>query len=340
MKKKAALVLGVVLLCCFGLVACKDREEGNKKEEKEELTKITLNEVAHSIFYAPQYVAIEKGYFKEEGIDLNLVTGFGADKVMAAVLSGDAEIGFMGSESSIYAYQQGANDKVVNFAQLTQRAGNFLVSREKMPEFQWEDLKGKEILGGRKGGMPEMVFEYILKEKGMDPDKDMSIDRSIDFGSTAAAFSGGQGDFSVEFEPSATALEKEGAGYVVASCGVESGYVPYTAYSAKESYMKENPEVIQGFTNALQKGMDYVNAHTPEEIAGVIQPQFKESDLETITTIVKRYQEQDTWKGNLIFEKESFELLEDILDSAGELKERVPYQELVNTDFAEEAADE
>lgn len=340
MKKKAALVLGVVLLCCFGLVACKDREEGSKKEEKEELTKITLNEVAHSIFYAPQYVAIEKGYFKEEGIDLNLVTGFGADKVMAAVLSGDAEIGFMGSESSIYAYQQGANDKVVNFAQLTQRAGNFLVSREKMPEFQWEDLKGKEILGGRKGGMPEMVFEYILKEKGMDPDKDMSIDRSIDFGSTAAAFSGGQGDFSVEFEPSATALEKEGAGYVVASCGVESGYVPYTAYSAKESYMKENPEVIQGFTNALQKGMDYVNAHTPEEIAGVIQPQFKESDLETITTIVKRYQEQDTWKGNLIFEKESFELLEDILDSAGELKERVPYQELVNTDFAEKAADE
>lgn len=153
MKKKAALVLGVVLLCCFGLAACKGSEEGNKKEEKAELTKITLNEVAHSIFYAPQYVAIEKGYFKEEGIDLNLVTGFGADKVMAAVLSGDAEIGFMGSESSIYAYQQGANDKVVNFAQLTQRAGNFLVSREKMPEFQWEDLKGKEILGGRKGGV-------------------------------------------------------------------------------------------------------------------------------------------------------------------------------------------
>ena len=340
MKKKAALVLGVVLLCCFGLAACKGREEGSKKKEKEELTEITLNEVAHSIFYAPQYVAIEKGYFKEEGIELNLVTGFGADKVMAAVLSGDAEIGFMGSESSIYAYQQGANDKVVNFAQLTQRAGNFLVSREKMPEFQWEDLKGKEILGGRKGGMPEMVFEYILKEKGMDPDKDMSIDRSIDFGSTAAAFSGGQGDFSVEFEPSATALEKEGAGYVVASCGVESGYVPYTAYSARESYIKENSKILQGFTNALQKGMDYVNSHTPEEIAGVIQPQFKESDLETITTIVRRYQEQNTWKENLIFEKESFELLEDILDSAGELKERVPYQELVNTDFAEKAADQ
>lgn len=340
MKKRIALILVVVLLFCFGLAACKARDEGEKNEEKEELTKVTLNEVAHSIFYAPQYVAIEEGYFVKEGIKLELVTGFGADKVMAAVLSGDADIGFMGSESSIYAYQQGANDKVVNFAQLTQRAGNFLVSREKMPEFQWEDLKGKDILGGRKGGMPEMVFEYILKQHGMDPDKDMNIDRSIDFGSTAAAFSGGQGEFSVEFEPSATALEKEGTGYVVASCGVESGYVPYTAYSAKESYMKENPQIIQGFTNALQKGMDYVNTHTPEEIARIIQPQFKENDLDTIMTIVKRYQEQDTWKENLIFEQESFELLEDILDSAGELEERVPYEELVNTDFAEQAAEE
>ena len=340
MKKKFALVLVCVLLCSFGLSACDNGGEDTKNETREELTKVTLNEVAHSIFYAPQYVAIEEGYFVEEGIKLELVTGFGADKVMAAVLSGDADIGFMGSESSIYAYQQGANDKVVNFAQLTQRAGNFLVSREKMPEFQWEDLKGKDILGGRKGGMPEMVFEYILKQHGMDPDKDMNIDRSIDFGSTAAAFSGGQGEFSVEFEPSATVLEKEGTGYVVASCGVESGYVPYTAYSAKESYMKENPQIIQGFTNALQKGMDYVNTHTSEEIARIIQPQFKENDLDTIMTIVKRYQEQDTWKENLIFEQESFELLEDILDSAGELEKRVPYEELVNTDFAEQAAEE
>ena len=340
MKKKFALVLGGALRCSFGLSACDNGGEDTKNETREELTKVTLNEVAHSIFYAPQYVAIEEGYFVEEGIKLELVTGFGADKVMAAVLSGDADIGFMGSESSIYAYQQGANDKVVNFAQLTQRAGNFLVSREKMPEFQWEDLKGKDILGGRKGGMPEMVFEYILKQHGMDPDKDMNIDRSIDFGSTAAAFSGGQGEFSVEFEPSATALEKEGTGYVVASCGVESGYVPYTAYSAKESYMKENPQIIQGFTNALQKGMDYVNTHTPEEIARIIQPQFKENDLDTIMTIVKRYQEQDTWKENLIFEQESFELLEDILDSAGELEKRVPYEELVNTDFAKQAAEE
>ena len=220
-----------------------------------DLTPITLNEVAHSVFYAPQYAAIELGYFEEEGIDLSLVTGFGADKTAAAVLSGDADIGFMGSESSIYIYNGEADDTLVNFAQLTQRAGNFLVAREPIPEFKWEDLKGTDVLGGRKGGMPQMVFEYILKKHGLDPASDLSIDQSIDFGSTAAAFSGGKGDYTVEFEPSATALEEEGSGYVVASLGEASGYVPYTAYCAKSSLMTEKPELIQAFTNALQKGM-------------------------------------------------------------------------------------
>ena len=308
-------------------------------EEKEELTEVTLNEVAHSIFYAPQYVAIEEGYFEEEGLKIDLVNGFGADKVMTAVISGEADIGFMGAEASVYAYQEGATDPVVNFAQLTQRAGNFLVAREEMPDFQWSDLKGKKVLGGRKGGMPEMVFEYILRKNGIDPQKDLTIDQSIDFGSTAAAFTGDDSaEFTVEFEPSATALEQEGAGYVVASLGVDSGYVPYTSYSAKTSYMEEHPEVIQKFTNGLQKGMEYVQTHTPAEIAVVIAPQFPETDLETITTIVTRYYEQDTWKENLVFEKESFELLQDILESAGELEERVPYEDLVTTEFAEEAA--
>lgn len=334
MKKKISVLFAIVLGITVALAGC-----GKEKEAEAQLVPVTLNEVAHSVFYAPQYVAVEEGYFVKEGIKLELVTGFGADKVMAAVLSGDADIGFMGSEASIYAYQQGAQDPVVNFAQLTQRAGNFLVSREKMPDFQWSNLKGKDVLGGRKGGMPEMVFEYILKQNGIDPDKDLNIDRSIDFGSTAAAFLGGQGDFSVEFEPSATALEQEDAGYVVASCGVDSGYVPYTAYSVKASFMQENPQIIQGFVNALQKGMDYVNGHTPEEIAEVIKPQFPENDLKTIETIVKRYQEQDTWKENLIFEEKSFELLEDILEDAGELEKRVPYDKLVNTEFAEKAAE-
>lgn len=327
------------------LTACSSTDTADTKETtnsagttSEGTVNVTLNEVAHSIFYAPMYVAIEEGYFEDEGIKLDLVTGFGADKTMTAVLSGEADIGFMGSEASIYTYNEGANDYVVNFAQLTQRAGNFLVAREEMPDFEWENLKGKLVLGGRKGGMPEMVFEYILRKNGIDPQKDVTIDQSIDFGSTAAAFSGGQGDFTVEFEPNATALEKEGKGYVVASLGTDSGYVPYTAFSAKKSYIDDNPDIIQGFTNALQKGMDYVQTHTPEEIAEIIKPQFKETDLDTLTTIVTRYYDQDTWKENLIFEEESFNLLQDILEDSGELSKRSPYEDLVTTIFAEEAA--
>lgn len=343
-KRLISVFLCVVMMMALVAGCSSDKEEAvptdSKKqtEEKGNPMKVVLNEVAHSIFYAPMYVAIEEGYFAEEGIELDLVTGFGADKTMTAVLSGEADIGFMGSEASIYTYNEGANDIVVNFAQLTQRAGNFLVAREEMEDFSWEDLKGHLVLGGRKGGMPEMVFEYILKQNGIDPQKDLTIDQSIDFGSTAAAFSGGEGDFTVEFEPGATSLEQEGKGYVVASLGTDSGYVPYTAFSAKESYIKENPEVIQGFTNALQKGMDYVRDHTPEEIAAVIEPQFEESGLETITTIVTRYYEQDTWAENLVFSEESFDLLQDILEEAGELSNRAPYEKLVNTEFAEEAA--
>ena len=332
MRKKSFLYLGVFALVGILLTGCK-----TGKNSSEEMTKVTLNEVAHSIFYAPQYVAIEEGYFKDAGIDLTLVTGFGADKTMTALVSGEADIGFMGSESSIYAFNEGAEDYAVNFAQLTQRAGNFLVARKEMPDFTWEQLKGPDVLGGRNGGMPEMVFEYILKQQGIDPDSDLSIDKSIDFGSTAAAFTGGQGDYTVEFEPGATTLEQEGVGYVAASLGVDSGYVPYTAYSAKASYLDEHPEVIQKFTDALQRGMDYVNSHTPE-IAKVIRPQFVETDLDTITAIVRRYAEQDTWNDTLIFEKASFELLQDILESAGELKKRAPYDKLVNTDFAEAAS--
>lgn len=312
--------------------------ETAENEEEPELTKITLNEVAHSIFYAPMYVAIEEDYFTDEGIELDLVCGFGADKTMTAVISGEADIGFMGSEASIYTYNEGATDYVVNFAQLTQRAGNFLVAREEMPDFTWDDIKGSLVLGGRKGGMPEMVFEYILKENGIDPETDLEINQNIDFGSTAAAFSEGQGDFTVEFEPGATSLESEGKGYVVASLGEDSGYVPYTAFSAKKSYINENPDIIQGFTNALQKGMDYVQTHTPEEIAKVIEPQFPETDLDTITTIVTRYYDQDTWKSNLIFEQSSFDLLQDILENAGELEQRAPYEDLVTTTFAAKAA--
>lgn len=337
MKKHSFRFL-TMLLCITAILGTLLLTGCSAKKSGQDLTKVTLNEVAHSIFYAPMYVAIENGYFKEEGIDLTLVTGFGADKTMTAVLSGEADIGFMGPETTVYTYNEGAQDYVVNFAQLTQRAGNFLVARKEMPDFTWEDLKGSEVLGGRKGGMPEMIFEYILKQNGIDPALDLSIDQSIDFGSTAAAFSGGKGDFSVEFEPGATSLELEGSGFVVASLGVDSGYVPYTAFSAKAEYMEKNPQVIQQFTNALQKGMDYTKSHTPEEIAEVIKPQFKETDSETLTAIVKRYHEQDTWKENLIFEEDSYQLLLDVLSDAGELTGSPAYQELVDTTYAKKAA--
>lgn len=331
---KAGAMALMVLAFALSLAGCgKEDGAGDKGGGR----KVVLNEVAHSIFYAPMYVAIEEGYFAEEGIELTLVTGFGADKTMTAVLTDEADIGFMGSESTVYTYAGGTEDYVVNFAQLTQRAGNFLVSREPIEDFSWDMLKGKDVLGGRAGGMPQMVFEYILDKNGIDPAQ-VNIDQSIDFGSTAAAFSGGNADFTVEFEPHATALEQKGDGYVVASLGEDSGYVPYTSFSAKKSYLEKNKDTVQAFTNALQKGMDYVRSHTPEEIAKVIAPQFPETDMETLTTIVARYYDQDTWKENLVFEKEAFDLLQNILDDAGVLKERVPYEELVTVEFAQEAA--
>lgn len=336
--RKATALLLAALLIAGTLSGCKKESTDAAAGDSGGSVKVTLNEVAHSIFYAPMYVAIEEGYFQEEGIQLTLVTGFGADKTMTAVLTDEADIGFMGSESTIYTYAGGTQDYVVNFAQLTQRAGNFLVSRTPVDDFSWDMLKETTVLGGRAGGMPEMVFEFILKKNGIDPKADLTIDQSIDFGSTAAAFSGGQGDYTVEFEPHATSLEAKGDGYVIASLGEDSGYVPYTAFSAKQSYIEAHPDTIQSFTNALQKGMNYVASHTPEEIAKVIQPQFEETDLDTLTTIVKRYYEQDTWKSDLIFQEDSFTLLQNILEEAGELPQRVPYEDLVTTFFAEKAA--
>ena len=298
------------------------------------LTKVRLNEVAHSIFYAPQYVAMELGYFEEEGIDLEVTTGFGADKVTTALISGDADIGFMGPEATIYLYNEGSEDYAVNFAQLTQRAGNFVVSRKKQDNFKWEELKGKDIIGGRPGGMPEMVFEYVLKKHGIDPKTDVNLVQNIDFANTSGAFVGGTGEYTVEFEPSATLIEEQGAGYVVASVGTESGYVPYTAYCAKKSYLDSHKELLTAFTRAIEKGQKYVKEHTPAEIAKIIAPQFKDTDEKTIEKIVKRYAEQDSYKETTYFEEDGFTLIQDILEEAGELEKRVEYNELVTTEFS------
>lgn len=328
-KLKGVMAVGLTLCLTAGIffIAGCEKKDSN-------LTKVRLNEVAHSIFYAPQYVAMELGYFEEEGIDLEVTTGFGADKVTTALISGDADIGFMGPEATIYLYNEGSEDYAVNFAQLTQRAGNFVVSRKKQDNFKWEELKGKEIIGGRPGGMPEMVFEYVLKKHGLDPKTDVNLVQNIDFANTSGAFVGGTGEYTVEFEPSATLIEEQGAGYVVASVGTESGYVPYTAYCAKKSYLDSHKELLTAFTRAIEKGQKYVKEHTPAEIAKIIAPQFKDTDEKTIEKIVKRYAEQDSYKETTYFEEDSFTLIQDILEEAGELEKRVEYNELVTTEFS------
>lgn len=327
MKKKLCAVFLGVCLATTVLVACGDKNVTTKT--------VRLNEVAHSIFYAPLYVALERGYFEEEGLNIELSTGFGADKTTTALLSGEADIGLMGPESTIYLYQEGSTDPIINFAQLTQRAGNFLVSREKIDDFDWDMLKGKELIGGRKGGMPQMILEYVLKLKGMDPDQDVNLMQNIDFANTSGAFTGGTGDFTVEFEPQASLLEEQGAGYVVASLGVESGYVPYTCFSAKKSYIENNEETIQAFTNAIQRGMDFCKEKEAEEIATVIAPQFPDTEEDLLVKIVERYDAQDSFKEEVLFEENSFTLLQNILQEAGELEEKVPYEDLVTTQFAD-----
>lgn len=299
------------------------------KSDKKDMKKITLAEVAHTIFYAPQYVAIEKGYFEEYGIDIELILTSGADKVTAAVLSGDADIGFCGSEGTIYVYNGGEKDYLKTFAQLTQKDGTFLVSRKKYDHFKLEDLKGKSVIGGRAGGMPEMTFEYALKQNGIDPKKDVNIDTSVAFPAMSGAFIGGQGDFVTLFEPNATDVEQQGYGYVVASIGELGGVVPYTSYSARESYIKENKELISNFTKAIQKGLDYVKNHTDKEVAQTILKQFPDTSLNDLESAVKRYRENDTWPDTTKFSKESFDHLQDIMIDYGELKEKVDYNKLM-----------
>lgn len=304
---------------------------------EEGLTPVRLNEVVHSVFYAPQYVALEKGFFAEEGLEVSVAVGNGADKSMTALLSNAADVALLGTEAGLYVYNEGKEDYPKAFLQLTQRAGNFLVSREDEPDFEWEDLKGKSVIGGRLGGMPELVLEYVLKENNLKIGEDVEIINNIDFSSTAGAFTGDVGDYTVEFEPVATTLEQSGSGYIVASLGKASGYVPYTVYMARDDFMQENPDVIEAFTRAIYKGQLWVKEHTSAEIAEAILPQFPDSDLKTLTTIIERYKAQDTWKEDPVFSKEGFELIQDIMQAGGELDTRVPYDDLIRTDFAEKA---
>lgn len=306
---------------------------------RKDLVKIQLNEVTHSVFYAPQYVAINQGFFKEVGLEVELTNGGGADKVMTAVLSGQSDIGFAGPEATIYVYNEGKEDHAVVFAQLTKRDGQFLMGRKQEPDFKWSSLKGKNIIGGRKGGVPEMTLEYILRKNGLNPGKDVNVDTNIQFNLMAGAFTGGQGDYVTLFEPTASMLEKEGKGYILASLGKDSGEIPYTAYFAKKSYIEKNKDRVQKFINAIYKGQLWVDSHTPEEIAKVIKPSFPDADEEILVKVAQRYKEYDAWNKDPIMKKESLELLQKVMQEAGELKKAADYEKLVNNEFARKAVD-
>ena len=325
MKKKIFIYLFCVIIVF--IVACSTLF--NIKKEDKKLEKITLAEVAHTVFYAPMYVAIEKGYFKENDIDVNLILTSGADKVTAAVLSGDAQIGFSGSEATIYVYNGGEKDYLKTFSQLTQKDGSFIVSREKIDNFTLNDLKGKTVIGGRAGGMPEMTFEYALKQNGIDPKNDLDIDTSVAFPAMGGAFISGQGDFVTLFEPTASQVEKEGYGYVVESVGKLGGNVPYTSFSARKSFIKENPELIKSFDKAIQKGLDYVHKNNDRDVALTIINQFPDSKVSELEDAIKRYRENDTWPTTTKFSKSSFDHLQDIMIDYGEITKKVPYSKLM-----------
>lgn len=327
--KKNILYYCLFFVLVFLMVGSLFLDFNHSKKNENKRIKVTLAEVAHTIFYAPQYVAIEKGYFKEVGIDIELILTAGADKVTAAVLSGDADIGFCGSEGTIYVYNAKEKDYLKTFAQLTQKDGSFLVSREKIDNFTLNDLKGKSVIGGRAGGMPEMTFEWALKQNGIDPKNDLEIDTSIAFAAMGGAFISGQGDFVTLFEPNALEIEQQGYGYVVASIGELGGVVPYTSYSARESYIEKNSELISNFTKAIQKGLDFVHNSSDKEVAETILSQFPDTSLNDLEKVVARYRKIDAWPKTTNFSEESFDHLQDIMIDNGVLNNKVSYDKLI-----------
>lgn len=332
-KKKAKLI-SLILVILVVLSSLTVLSTGCTRKD---LTTVNLNEVVRSIFYAPQYVAINKGFFEEQGLKIELTTGQGADKTMTALLSGQCDIGFAGPEASIYVYNQGKEDYAVIFAQLTQRDGSFLVARKDESDFKWKDTMGKVIIGGRPGGVPEMTLEYVLKKYGVIPGKDVEIITNLQFTATAGAFKSGTGDYVALFEPTASMLEKENAGKIVASIGEESGEIAYTAYFTTKSFMEKNPELIQKFTDAFYKGQLWVQNHTAEEIAKEIKPFFPDAEDDILVTVVNRYKEIDAWCDNPITTPESLELLQEVMQAAGELDKKVEYDQIVTQEFAKKA---
>ena len=326
-------VIGLFLICLVVVLSCVAIVRINDESDENNLKHITVAEVAHSVFYAPQYVAHGLGFFKEEGLDVDIVLTSGADNVMAAVLSGDADIGFSGSEATIYVYNGGEEDYVMTFAGLTQKDGSFLVSRQKYDNFTLDDLKGKTVIGGRVGGMPEMTFEWALRQNGIDPKKDLIIDTSVAFPAMEGAFIGGNGDFVTLFEPNATSVEKNGLGYVVAYIGDLGGEVPYTAYNARKSYIEKNKDIIEKFTRAINRGLDYVYSHSSEDVAKAVSEYFPDTSLFDMITIVNRYKEGEAWKKNITINEDEWKHIQEIMKASSELDEYVAYDKLIFDEY-------
>lgn len=326
MKKKILALALVCALCVAAFTGC---------AAKKDTVKLKVCEVTHSIFYAPQYVALAKGFFADEGLEIELSNGQGADKVMSAVLSGNVDIGFAGPEASIYVYNEGKEDYTQIFAQVTNCDGSFLVSREKPDKFDWSQLKGKTVLPGRKGGVPYMALEYAMRKNGLDPSTDLTLDNSIQFALMAGAFASGTGDYVTLFEPTASAIEKEGKGYIVASVGEFAGEMPYTAYFANKSYIEENKDTISRFVKAVAKGQKWVKEHTAQQVAQAVTDSFPDTDIEILTSSIQRYKDIGAYSETPVMAKESFELLQTVMTSAGELKKSAPFEKIVDNSFAE-----
>jgi len=306
----------------------------------EDKTSIKLAEVTRSVFYAPQYVALENGFFEDEGLDVELQTTWGGDKTMTSLLSDGSDIALVGAETSMYVYGQDSKDYAVSFAQLTQTDGTFLVAKEPQSDFKWDDLKESTFLGQRKGGMPQMVGEYVIKQHGIDPHNDLNLLQNVDFANIPGAFVSGDSDYVQLFEPTASVFEKEGKGHVVASFGEESGQVPYTVFMAKSSFIKNDEETIQKFTRAIFKAQQWVENHSGEEIAEVIEPYFDDTDLDILAASMERYKKQDSFAKNPLLNEDGWNLLQQMMDEAGELPENAPYDELVNTKIADDVMNE
>ncbi|MEQ2130158.1 ABC transporter substrate-binding protein [Caldanaerobacter subterraneus KAk] len=330
MRFKYLIVIAVVLtLIASSIAGCSSKEQ--------KLTKINFVETVHSIFYAPYYVAVSQGFFKEEGLELVITTAQGSDKAATAVLSGTADIGLQGPETTVYVLLEGRDDYLINFGQLTRKDGSFLLGKKPEPDFKWENLRGKKVIGGRPGSMPEMTLEYVLKQHGLDPKKDLTLITNLQFTAAAGAFMSSDADYVALFEPTASMVEKQGGGYIVASVGASSHEVPYTTFNAKKSYIEKHPDIIQKFVNAVYKGMLWVDCHSPKEVAEAIKPFFPDADVDLMATAIERYKNQNTWGTTLKMKAEDFDFLQTILLDSGVKKEKVDSRLLINNTFAEKA---